>query len=200
MIDPIIKLLYLSKNSGDNVRAFMAVDVDRRLSYKIQKIQKDLIKTDAPLKLVEPDNLHFTFKFFGDITSEQTEQIISITQNKLENYRAFSLNIEGVGVFPHPGYMRVIWLGIKEPEKFSQLQKDLDEEYVKMGFKKERSYTPHLTIARVKGSQNKEFLADKMAQLKDIDIGEMTVEKLVLKKSELTPVGPIYTDVKDFFI
>ncbi len=178
----------------------MAVDVDRRLSYKIQKIQKELIKTDAPLKLVEPENLHFTFKFFGDIKPEQAEQITSITQGKLENYHGFSLNIEGVGVFPHPGYMRVIWLGIKDPEKFSQLQKDLDQEYVKMGFKKERSYTPHLTIARVKGSQNKEFLADKMDQLKDVEIGEMTVDKLVLKKSELTPVGPIYTDVKEFFI
>ena len=178
----------------------MAVDVDRRLSYKIQKIQKDLIKTDAPLKLVEPENLHFTFKFFGDITKEQSEEIINITQGKLEKYQSFPLDIKGIGVFPHPGYMRVIWLGIKDPEKFSQMQKDLDEEYVKLGFKKERSYTPHLTIARVKGSHNKEFLADKMDQLKDIDIGEMTVEKLVLKKSELTPVGPIYTDVKDFFI
>jgi 2'-5' RNA ligase len=36
--------------------------------------------------------------------------------------------------------------------------------------------------------------------LEEIEIGQMTVERLVLKKSELTPVGPIYTDVKDFYI
>lgn len=182
------------------MRAFLAVDVDSRLSYKIQKIQKELIKTDAPLKLVDTENLHFTFKFFGDITPSQTEHIISITQDKLENYEAFPLNIKGTGVFPHPGYMRVIWLGIEDPSKFSALQKDLDEDFAKMGFKKERSYTPHLTIARVKGSYNKEFLAHKITDLEDVEIGQMNVGKLVLKKSELTPVGPIYTDVKEFFI
>lgn len=182
------------------MRAFLAVDVDTRLSYKIKKIQKELIKTDAPLKLVDPENLHFTFKFFGDITASQTEEIINITQDQLEKYQAFPMHIKGTGVFPHPGYMRVIWLGIEDPTRFSQLQKDLDEEFAKMGFKKERSYTPHLTIARVKGSHNKEFLKDKLGQLEDVEIGEMNVSKLVLKKSELTPVGPIYTDVQEFFI
>lgn len=182
------------------MRSFLAVDVDRRLSYKIQKIQKDLIKTDAPLKLVDPENLHFTFKFFGEITPAQTQKIINITEEKLENYQSFPLHIKGTGVFPHPGYMRVVWLGIEDSDKFSQLQKDLDQEFVKMGFKKERSYTPHLTIARVKGTHNKEFLADTINKLQEIEIGHMNVDKLVLKKSELTPVGPIYTDVQEFFI
>lgn len=182
------------------MRVFLAVDVDRRLSYKIQKIQKDLIKTDAPLKLVDSENLHFTFKFFGEINPNQIKQITNITEGKLENYQAFPLHIKGTGVFPHPGYMRVLWLGIEDPAKFSELQKDLDEEFANMGFKKERSYTPHLTIARVKGAHNKEFLADKIHELQDIEIGKMDVDKLVLKKSELTPVGPIYTDLHEFFI
>ena len=98
------------------------------------------------------------------------------------------------------GYMRVIWLGVEEPEQFSQLQQDLDQEFVKMGFKKERSYIPHLTIARVKGPRNKEILAETVQKLESIEIGQMTLEKIVLKKSELTPVGPIYTDIQQFFI
>ncbi|HHY00491.1 MAG TPA: RNA 2',3'-cyclic phosphodiesterase [Methanothermobacter sp.] len=182
------------------MRVFLAVDVDRRLSYKIQKIQKDLIKTDAPLKLVDSENLHFTFKFFGEINPDQIQHITNLTEEKLENYHSFPLHIKGTGVFPHPGYMRVVWLGIEDPVNFSKLQKDLDQEFNKMGFKKERSYTPHLTIARVKGSHNKELLARKIQKLHDIEVGQMDVEKIVLKKSELTPVGPIYTDIHDFFI
>lgn len=182
------------------MRAFLAVDVDSRLSYKIHKIQKELVKTEAPLKLVEVENLHFTLKFFGDITPSQSEEIIRITENKLENHHSFPLNIKGIGVFPHPGHMRVIWLGIENPDIFSHLQKDLDEEFIKMGFKKERSYIPHLTIARVKSPRNKEFLSDKLKSLENVEIGTMDVDKLVLKKSELTPVGPIYSDVKEFFI
>jgi 2'-5' RNA ligase len=182
------------------MRAFLAVDVDSTLNYEIQKVQKELKKTAAPLKIVEPENLHFTFKFFGEISPTQTENIIQITQDKLEKYKSFPLNIKGTGVFPSMGYMRVIWLGVEEPEQFSQLQRDLDQEFVKMGFKKERSYIPHLTIARVKGPRNKEILAETVQKLESIEIGQMTLEKIVLKKSELTPVGPIYTDIQEFFI
>jgi 2''-5'' RNA ligase len=182
------------------VRAFMAVDVDSRLSSKIQEVQRELKKTDAPLKMVEPENLHFTFKFFGDISSSQAEKINQITLEKLEKFQSFPLHIKGTGVFPHMGYMRVIWLGVEDPQSFSSIQKELDQEFAKMGFKKERSYIPHLTIARVKGPKNKELLAETINKFQEIEIGEMTVEKLVLKKSELTPVGPIYTDVKEFFI
>jgi 2'-5' RNA ligase len=58
------------------MRAFLAVDVDSTLNYEIQKVQKELKKTAAPLKIVEPENLHFTFKFFGEISPTQTENII----------------------------------------------------------------------------------------------------------------------------
>ncbi|CDG65173.1 MAG: 2,3-cyclic 3-phosphodiesterase [Methanobacterium sp.] len=182
------------------MRTFLAVDVDSTLNYEIQKIQDELKKTAAPLKLVEPENLHFTFKFFGEISSTQTEEIIQVTQDVLDNYKSFPLNIKGTGVFPSMGYMRVIWLGVEEPEQFSQLQRDLDQEFTKMGFKKERSYIPHLTIARVKGPRNKDVLAETVKKMESIEIGQMTLEKIVLKTSELTPVGPIYTDIQQFFI
>lgn len=182
------------------MRAFLAVEVDRTLLDKISEIQKDIKETDAPIKFVEPENLHFTFKFFGEITESQMENIINITERKLDDYQSFPLTMKGTGVFPHLGYVRVIWLGVVNPEAFSYIQKGLDQEYAKMGFKKERSYTPHLTIGRVKGSHNKDALVSKIKELQEVDIGKMTVEKLILKKSELTPVGPIYTDIKEFFI
>ena len=75
---------------------------------------------------------------------------------------------------------------------------DLDEEFLKLGFKKEKSYIPHLTIARVKGAKNKEALINLIKEMENVYIGDMLVDKLVLKKSELTPVGPIYTNLKEF--
>jgi 2'-5' RNA ligase len=52
----------------------------------------------------------------------------------------------------------------------------------------------------VKGPRNKEILAETVQKLESIEIGPMTLEKITLKKSELTPVGPIYTDIQQFFI
>jgi RNA 2',3'-cyclic 3'-phosphodiesterase len=180
------------------MRAFLAVDVDEKLVNEISEVQKKLSDANAQLKFVEPENLHFTFKFFGEISLEKSEEIIEVVQKKIEKHHPFPINIKGMGVFPHMGYMRVIWLGVEQAEAFSRMLKDFDETFIKMGFKKEKSYDPHLTIVRVKGAQNKEALAALIKELEGVEIGEMTVDKMVLKESELTPAGPIYTNLKEF--
>ena len=182
------------------MRAFMAIDVNSKLIDKIIEIQKTIAEANALVKFVEPENLHFTFKFLGDVTPEQVETIINMAESKIESYKPFDIRIKGTGAFPNLGYIKVIWLGIEEPDEFSRMQEDFDQEFVKMGFKKERSYIPHLTIGRVKGVQNKELLASMVSDLDDVDIGTMNVDRLILKESELTPVGPIYTDIKEIYL
>ena len=98
------------------------------------------------------------------------------------------------------GYIKVIWLGVEHPGAFSKVQRELDGEFAKMGFKKERSYIPHLTIGRVKGIQNKDALISAVEELENVEIGTMNIDRLTLKKSELTPVGPIYTDIHEIFL
>lgn len=185
-------------NEMIKMRAFLAIDITNDLVERIEKVQRQIMESEAPIKLVEPENLHFTFKFFGDITEQQCQQIIDLTEEKLEDYQSFPLNIKGTGVFPHLGYIRVIWLGVEDGEQYSRMQKNLDEEWIKMGFKREKSYIPHLTIGRVKGAKNKEILTSIIQELKDVEIGSMEVDRIILKQSELTPAGPIYTDLKDF--
>lgn len=180
------------------VRAFMAVEIDFRLINRILKVQEAIKTTDAQVKFVDGENLHFTVKFFGDITPDQAQQITSLTDNQLENQNSFQMYIKGTGVFPNLDRPRVLWLGVEDPQEFSQLQQRLDDDWVRMGFRKERSYTPHLTIGRVKGPRNREALISKIRELEKVDIGPLPVEKLVLKKSDLTPVGPIYTDLQEF--
>ena len=182
------------------MRAFMAVEVNKELIYKISDIQKTLAEANAMVKFVEPENLHFTFKFLGDITPEKAEAIIGMTEEKVKDYSPFDITIKGIGVFPNMGYIRVIWLGVEHPAAFSKVQRELDEEFFKMGFKKERSYIPHLTIGRVKGVQNKELLVNMVKELEDVEVGTLKVDRIVLKESDLTPVGPIYTDLKEIFL
>jgi RNA 2',3'-cyclic 3'-phosphodiesterase len=182
------------------MRAFMAIDVNSKLIDKIIEIQKTIAEANALVKFVEPENLHFTFKFLGEVTPEQVETIINMAESKIESYKPFDIRIKGTGAFPNLGYIKVIWLGIEEPDEFSRMQEDFDQEFVKMGFKKERSYIPHLTIGRVKGVQNKELLASTVTELEDIDIGTMNIDRLILKESDLTPVGPIYTDIKEMYL
>lgn len=180
------------------MRAFLAADIDEELKEKIADVQKQLKEADAPVKFVEPHNLHFTFKFFGEIDEEKAEQIVRAVETKVQNYAPFEISIKGVGVFPNTRYIRVVWLGVEDSEPFSKLQMAMDEDFKKMGFKKERSYVPHLTMGRVRGAKNKDALLSRIDELKEVEIGKMRIEKLVLKESVLKRDGPVYTTVNEF--
>ncbi|HEX3013602.1 MAG TPA: RNA 2',3'-cyclic phosphodiesterase [Methanobacterium sp.] len=181
------------------MRAFLAAYIDEELKDKITEVQEQLKEADAPVKFVEPHNLHFTFKFFGEIDEEKTEEIVNAVETKVQNYGPFEIFIKGVGVFPNPRYIRVLWLGVENSEPFSKLQMDMDEDFKKLGFKKERSYVPHLTMGRVRGAKNKDALLSRIDELKEVEIGKMKIEKLLLMESELKrDSGPVYTVVKEF--
>ena len=180
------------------MRVFLAVEIDEKLLDKISDVQKQFMECEAPIKYVETENLHCTLKFFGEIDDNKLNDIVEAIDNKIKNHEPFKVSIKKSGVFPNERYIKVLWLGMEDVEPFSNLQKDLDEDFVKMGFKKEKSYVPHLTLGRVKGAKNKAALLSKLKDLEDVEIGEMDIKKIVLKKSELSPQGPIYTTIKEF--
>ncbi len=74
----------------------------------------------------------------------------------------------------------------------------LDEKLSKLGFERERRrYQPHLTICRVRSGKNKDQLAEELLRLSDYVFGEISVDRVSLKKSVLTPSGPIYTTLAE---
>ena len=70
---------------------------------------------------------------------------------------------------------------------------------VALGFPAEKQpFSPHITICRVKRIESDAGLNQlmrKIAELSDVEVGEMQVNAVKLKKSTLTPRGPIYEDV-----
>ncbi|MCL2156958.1 MAG: RNA 2',3'-cyclic phosphodiesterase [Methanobrevibacter sp.] len=184
--------------SNSELRAFLAIDIDKKLTPKIGDLQKEFKKTNANVKYVEIENIHFTLKFFGSINEKILEKISVAILDVLEDYEPIEIAIEGTGSFPNEDFIKVIWIGIKENPALIDLAKKLDVEFNKLGFRKEKNYSPHLTIGRMRSPKNKNEVKDKIATFKDIEIGKMTINTISLKKSELTPKGPIYTDLKTF--
>ncbi len=50
----------------------------------------------------------------------------------------------------------------------------------------------------MKNGKNKNLIQDKIKEYEDYNIGSMTVKKIALKKSTLTPQGPIYENIEVF--
>ena len=180
------------------VRSFLAIELKEDLVPKILDVQKEFKKTNANIKYVPCENMHFTLKFFGNIDEEMIGDISDSVEKVIKNYSSFDLNIKNCGCFPNKNVIKVLWLGLEEGSPIKSLQKDLDKEFKKLGFKKERNFISNLTIGRVKSPKNKKEIKNTIEKLENIKIGQMTVSKICLKKSTLTPQGPIYEDIKVF--
>ena len=182
------------KVSEDRIRSFIAVELgDGDILTKIVGLQRTLIQTGADLKIVEPQNIHATLRFLGEIPSSLVESICQAMRQI--KFQPFDLELEGLGFFPDYRRPNVVWVGITRGEVelcsiFNQLEPNLR----KLGFAPDRKgFSPHLTIARVRSGRNRQKLVEAVEALKDQRLGSMIVDRLKLKKSVLTPKGPIYT-------
>jgi 2'-5' RNA ligase len=183
---------------AESIRSFIAFDLENQSVLKrIAEAQALLIKTGADLKPVQPENIHVTLRFLGNISSGMADGIFE--DMKKVQFIPFSINLHGLGAFPDVKYPRVCWAGITEGANqlrgiFTQLEPCLRAR----GFAPElRGFSPHLTIARVRSGKNKAELANCIRMNAEYDFGQISASCLRLKKSDLTPKGPIYSTLRE---
>ncbi len=182
-----------------NFRGFIAIDI--KVSKKIEEIINKLEKSGANLKIVKPEKMHITLKFLGDTDEKHIDKIKEIIEKSVENVDPFEIELKSTGAFPNENYIKVLWIGIEKSQLIAEIAKKIDAKLSKIGFKKEkRKFSPHITIARIKSGRNKDEILQILNKFKDETLLKMKVEKIKLKKSELTPKGPIYTTLKEIKI
>ncbi|TET89090.1 MAG: RNA 2',3'-cyclic phosphodiesterase [Methanomassiliicoccales archaeon] len=177
-------------------RAFIAVEVGP--SEKMGQFHSSLRETGAPLKLVDLDNLHLTLKFLGNTEEDLVPRIVQIIEDSLKGMSPFSIGFQGTGAFPGLKHMKVVWVGVRSAERLKSIASYLNDELAGLGFKREkRRFSPHLTLARVKGARHKDRLAEVIRSWSDEEFGDLQVSGLFLKKSVLSPKGPTYSTVHE---
>ncbi len=179
----------------NSIRAFIAVEVNNpEVIRKIQMIQNEIKSSGSALtKDVELSNLHITLKFLGEIDGYKLEQVKQ--EIKKIKFHPFEIMFKGVGYFPGGNRINVIWVGVEDKESIlNKLGYEVQRRMEKLGFKPEK-FTPHLTIARVKQVRSKPTLLQILANYGDDFFGKQTIECIYLKKSTLTPKGPIYENL-----
>lgn len=180
------------------IRAFLAIDLDDDLKPKINKIIREFKKTNANIKYVDLQNLHFTLKFFGDIDTEGIDLIAEKIEKVIKDFDSFNIKIKGCGAFPNTNRIKVIWLGLDEDKILKELHDNLDKEFNSIGFDLDKKFSSHLTIGRMRSAKAKDKVKNTLDLYDGIDVGTMEVKTVSLKKSTLTPSGPIYEDLIEF--
>ena len=183
----------------ESIRSFLAFDMESdTVLNRLKAAQALLVQTGADLKLVEPQNIHITVRFLGDITPDTAEKVFE--EMKKTQFTPFNVQISGLGVFPDLRYPRVVWAGMTEgADQIKNIFTQLEPRLQGLGFTPDpKGFSPHLTIARVRSGTNKAQLAEFISKNANYDCGAIKAECLRLKKSDLTPKGPVYSTIKEF--
>ena len=181
-----------------SIRCFVAVECGGdELAAKFREVRMVLEAARADIKFVEPENVHLTLKFLGEIEPSLVEQVSHVV--KETSFQPFSAKIERVGVFPNLRRPRVVWAGITEGvPQLAEIWSDVDEKLSQLGFERERRrFSPHITIGRVRSGRNRDNLVQEISSLSDHVFGSLRVDRIKLKKSVLTPSGPVYTTLAE---
>ncbi len=180
-------------------RGFVALDVEA--NAKIREFIDEVERTGAPLNMVDPNDIHMTIKFLGDTEEETIDEITEKVKFVLDSFDPFEIEIKGTGAFPHMGFMKVVWVGAEGTSELEDMAHRVEEELVPVGFSRDdREFSPHITVARVKGGKNKEQLRSVIEDYEDTHFTTKRVNKLTLKKSILKKSGAEYETLEEMYL
>ncbi len=184
---------------SEQIRSFIAFDMENeQVLSRLSAAQKLLVETGADLKPVEPQNIHMTIRFLGDISPSTVDKVYAAMKNV--KFTPFSVLLHGLGVFPSLNYPRVVWAGMTQGvEQLKSIFTQLEPQIRALGFPADTyGFSPHLTIARVRSGINKQRLAEFVTKKADYEFGTIKADCLRLKKSQLSPKGPTYSTLREY--
>ena len=173
------------------VRAFVAIELSGDIRERLFEAQECLRSCGAHLTFVRQDYIHVTMKFLGEVEDKDLPKVVGAL--KTVSFAPFTVNAATVTVDnskrPH-----TVWCTIDDSGGCNNLFRCIEDVLEPIGFAREtRRFTPHATVARVRRPDQSLFTAlDKLASR---TYGSCIIAGFRLKKSTLTPQGPIYEDL-----
>jgi len=173
------------------VRVFVAFELSGKMRKELAAAQDVLRGCSARLTFVDPEIIHVTVKFLGEVDEKMIPQI----QAALKSIHAAPFTADGVRITVNSRRNpRTVWCEMDDHGKGREVFAAVENVLAPLGFAKEtRDYLSHATLARVREADPSLFSA--LDKLRDFPCGSCTVAGIKLKKSTLTRAGPIYEDL-----
>ena len=184
------------KGHGQFLRLFVAVELSDEARLAIAAEQKRIaarFNGKSMLRWVKPEQAHLTLVFLGNVDAARAPAVMESVGRDVD-LPPFEMALGGLGVFPPRGAPRVLWVGVTDgAEETTLLQREIARRVTSLGIEiEERSFHPHLTIARWRESRP----ADRDRTLDGGSGGTLArvaVRAATLFESKLSPAGPAYT-------
>ena len=179
------------------IRAFLAVELSSGLRENLFSLQQELKKILPPINWVRPESIHLTLKFLGYVEPSRISQLLLALEPIGKKQHGFSIEVQGVGVFPQVKHPRIFWVGVTgKTHALQELVLEIEAVLEPLGFPpEEKPYHPHLTLARIKRDNaivGSALLENEVLE-REQHFGTLTVDQLTLFQSDLDSTGATYT-------
>ncbi|MFH1006021.1 MAG: RNA 2',3'-cyclic phosphodiesterase [Candidatus Latescibacterota bacterium] len=182
----------------DTLRSFIAIELPKTLQDILNALFSDLRREDADVGWVPATNLHLTLKFLGDVERTRFPDLIHGIQQATKGTEPFDLTLTGLGAFPNVRTPKILWIGLGAPHALQRLQENIEEALFRLHFPRdERSFSPHLTIGRVKALRG---IGPLISLIQERSFGpeRFMVTRIALTQSTLRSTGAVHTPLEEF--
>lgn len=198
--------------TGDEtIRAFVAVWPSPEIASLLGSAVLEFRKGLPGYRWVEPQNLHITLEFLGNVRRTGVAPIARAIDEIASKMVPFELALGQPGTFGPPEKAKVLWVDVSDPQRnLSRLARNVVEGLKPLGFFPDRDFVAHLTLARKKSASGGFVSSAGWQNLWDEKLTELAtsadkagqgvtwiVSSLTLVKSVLTPRGPHYEIIRE---
>ena len=145
---------------------------------------------------VNPDKLHLTIRFIGEVTEPTAQDIMAVLDGL--QVRDFQVQLRGIGVFDPGNRPRSLWAAVADPAPLSALHEKCNQALRRLQVMEERrKYIPHVSLARL-AHVHSERLVQYLEAHGDFIMPPFRAEKFSLIRSHLTKHGAAYEVLENF--
>lgn len=171
-------------------RLFTALDLPDSALNTLRAFRDD---EDLPVQArwTPMENHHITLRFIGDVDEARVDAI----EAALSEVRARSFTVDplGLGVLPSRRNPRVLIVRIEPSERLRSLYRSLQDVLAALDIEhEERTYRPHVTLARLKNAKPERLYA-ALRKMDGPQLDSFLVDRYYLYESTLTPDGAVHT-------
>ena len=181
------------------MRLFTAIDLPACIEDALAGVIVHL-RPAARIHWSPRENFHITTKFIGEWPEERLDELLCALDG-LAPRDGIPIEVRGLGWFPNPHSPRIFWAGVKAPPALPELARETDTATTALGIPPEtRSFSPHLTLARIKEPLSLAALRQEVARLPSDEFGTFVADRFVLYRSDLRPSGSVYSKIAEFVL
>lgn len=178
------------------IRTFIAVLLGEKMHKEVLRVSELLKGRVIGAKWVEPQNIHITLRFLGDVDERDMGKVLDIARDVAKVSKPIGISLGRIGAFPTERRARVLWIGLSSGgDELGLLSGRLNRELLKGGFgAPDRDFSPHITIARLRRP------TDISGAISGIDVEEVdsVVDEIIVMRSDLKSTGPVYSPIGRF--